>query len=272
MHSTIPPTTQYMFLVGLASLTAMGVGAVLFLPRIRPVELLREFVSTDWKYIGVAWVVTFVANELAHRFRAERTFTGLVYAVEGPAVAAFQTVTAPALTAVFTAVYLVGLPFIALFTYFKLKAHDEGEARRYALAYVCLVVLATPFFLLFPVSIPALYPGVGVEGLAFELSPVIEAGMFATDTMVKAFPSLHTGLSVLAALYARKAGTRYAWVATALAGAIVLSTFYLGIHWIVDAVAAVLLVLVAYWISRRVDPERLDPRRLPASGLRRLRS
>ena len=264
MVLAVSPATEYTLLVAFASLSVMGVGALVFLPRVKPLSFVRELLHTDWKYLGVAWLVTAGVNAIAHRYHAERTFTWFIYAIEGPLVAAFQTVASTPLTVFFTGAYLVGFPVIVLFTYFKLKAHDEHEARRYALAYVVLVLLAVPFFLMFPVAIPALYAPVDVDPLIFDLSPVITAGMFATDTMIKAFPSLHTGLSVLAALYARKAGSRYAAVAFVLAGTIVLSTFYLGIHWLTDAVFAVVLVGVAYWISRRIDPERVFP--VPALG------
>ncbi|WP_049999233.1 phosphatase PAP2 family protein [Halococcus sediminicola] len=260
----VSTTTAYTLSVALASFFVMGVGAVVFLPRLDPVGFLKEFLRTDWKYLGVAWLVTNGVNTVAHRFHAEQTFTWLVYEFEGPVVAAFQSVANEPLTLLFTAAYLVGFPTIVLFTYFKLKAHDEREARRYALAYVVLVLLAVPFFVFVPVGIPALYPAVAVQPLIFDVSPVIRAGMLATDTMVKAFPSLHTGLSVLAALYARKAGVRYAATAGALAALIVFSTFYLGIHWLTDAAFAVVLVGIAYWVSRNVAPERVLP--VPAFG------
>ncbi len=259
MVPVIPLTTEYMLFVTLASAVTMILGAVVFLPHLRPVGFAKEFLRTDWKYLGVAWIVTAGVNAAAHRFHADRTFTWLIYELEGSVVAAFQTVASVPLTMFFTAAYLVGFPAIVLFTYFKVKAHDEREARRYALAYVVLVLLALPFFIFVPVGIPALYAPVDIRPLIFNLSPIIQAGMLATDTMVKAFPSLHTGLSVLAALYARKADSRYAATAFVLASTIVLSTFYLGIHWLTDAVFAIVLVGIAYWVSRRIDPERVLP-------------
>ncbi|WP_435076502.1 phosphatase PAP2 family protein [Halococcus sp. AFM35] len=260
----VSPTTAYTLSVALGTLFVMALGAVVFLPRLDLVSFGREFLHTDWKYLGVAWLVTNGVNTIAHRFHAEQTFTWLIYEFEGTVVAAFQSVASEPLTVMFTAAYLVGFPTIVLFTYFKLKAHDEREARRYALAYVVLVLLAVPFFVFVPVGIPALYPAVAVQPLIFDVSPIIRAGMLATDTMVKAFPSLHTGLSVLAALYARKAGPRYAATAGVLAGLIVFSTFYLGIHWLTDAAFAVVLVAVAYWASRNIAPERVLP--VPALG------
>ncbi|MFC5970412.1 phosphatase PAP2 family protein [Halomarina salina] len=265
MMVPLQPETQYVVGMTAAALVAFLVGARVFLPDLRPVAFVREFLRTDWRYIGLAWVVTFCVNELAHRFHADRTFTNYVYELEGPAVATFQSVTAIvpewaayALTAFFTVAYLVGFPFIVLFTYFKLKAHDEGQARRYAMAYIVLVLLAVPFFLLFPVGIPGLYL-LEVRPLMLDFNPIIRAGVMATDTLVKAFPSLHTGLSVLAALYARNASEKYSRLVSALAFIIVLSTLYLGIHWLTDALAAAVLAAGVYWFTQRVDPDRFNP-------------
>ncbi|PSP74621.1 hypothetical protein BRC86_05530, partial [Halobacteriales archaeon QS_3_64_16] len=108
----------------------------------------------------------------------------------------------------------------------------------------------------------------GVEALLYDLHPVIRAGIAATDTLVKAFPSLHAGLSILAALYARKAGRRYAYTAGALAVGITLSTLYLGIHWLSDIAFVLALVGLAYWLSRQLDPAALDPRSSHSLGSR----
>ncbi|WP_435153092.1 phosphatase PAP2 family protein [Haladaptatus sp. DFWS20] len=231
------------------------VGKQVFLPDARIRTLFRDFFKTDWKYLGVAWVVTNIVNTLALHFHAGRTFTEFVYAIEGATVATFQGIASTPLTLAFTAVYLVGFPFVVLFTYFKLKAHDEEEAKRYALAYVFLVLLAVPFFILFPVKVSSLYLTT-VEPLMYELDPAIKYGIFSTDTLVKAFPSLHTGLSVLAALYARKADAAYSYTIGVLAVAIVFSTLYLGVHWVTDAVFAVVLVACAYYLSQRVSEPR----------------
>ena len=252
MFPSLELGTQFTLIVAIPSIAALLVGKRLFLPDERFRTLFRDFLRTDWKYLGVAWVVTEIVNTLAFNFHASRTFTGAIYAIEGGTVAAFQAIASTPLTVLFTGVYLVGFPFIVLFTYFKLKAHDEEEAQRYALAYVALVLMAVPFFLFFPVKVSSLYLS-DVEALMYELSPAIQYGIYSTDTLVKAFPSLHTGLSVLAALYARKADQQYAYTTGVLAVSIVFSTLYLGVHWITDAAFAVLLVLLAYHLSRRVS-------------------
>ena len=252
MASALPPGTLFTLLVAVPSLLAFLVGKYVFLPTASPRAIVQDFLRTDWKYLGVAWSVTYLVNNLAMHFHASNTFTSTIYEIEGATVAAFQANTATPLTILFTAIYLVGFPFVVLFTYFKLKAHDEEEAYRYAMAYVCLVVLAVPFFILFPVKITSLYL-LQVEPLMYELSPIIQQGIYATDTLVKAFPSLHTGLSLLAALYARKAGVAYGATVAVLAVGIVFSTLYLGIHWLTDIVFAIVLVALANYVARRID-------------------
>ncbi|WP_254534902.1 phosphatase PAP2 family protein [Halomarina litorea] len=255
------PVTAYTVGMALATLGALLLGTLTFIPRKqrRPRVVVRELVRTDWKYLGVAWAVTLVVNELAFRFHADRLVTDTVYALEGPVVAAFQTVTTPALTFGFAVLYLVGFPFLVLFSYFKLKVHDREQACRYAMGYALLVVVAAPLFLAFPVRITGQYLPT-VDPLLLTVHPVVGEGVLATDTLVKAFPSLHTGLSVLAALYARHSSRRYATVAGVLAAGIVVSTFYLGIHWLVDAMAAAVLAGAAYHASQRFPLPRFARR------------
>lgn len=258
MAFSLPLETQFTLFMLVSTIAALVVGFRVFLPETPLRDVLVGFLRTDWKYLGVAWLVTAGVNEAAHRFHANRVYTGAVHAAEGSVVLWFQAITAPSLTVVMSALYLVGFPFLVLFTYFAVKARDRAEARRYALAYACLTLSSLPFFLLVPVGITAHYLP-AVSPLLYDLHPVIGAGIAVTDTLVKAFPSLHAGLSILAALYARKATPRYARVAWGLAVGITLSTLYLGIHWLSDIAFVLVLVALSYLLSRHVDPVALNP-------------
>ncbi|QDX41083.1 phosphatase PAP2 family protein [Salarchaeum sp. JOR-1] len=261
----LSPVDEYMLAVTAATVLGLLASAAVFLPR-SPAWYVREFLRTDWKYLGAAWLVAENLPSLAEANNVEQTFTDAVYAVEGGTVAAVQSVASPPLTWAFVAFYLVVFPVLVPLTYFALKSYaSELDARRYAVSYVLVVLLATPFFVRTPVSIPALYPPAGVDPLVF-VTPEVEAGMLATDSMLKAFPSLHTGLSVLAALYARKTIRLYALSAGVSAAVIVVSTFYLGMHWLVDAAAAIVLAGLAYALAHRIPPEAV----LPFPGYRRL--
>lgn len=260
-----PPAREYMLAVIAATALGLLLAAAVFLPR-SPMWYVREFIRTDWKYLGVAWLVAEALPALAEANRVDGTFTHVVYGVEGSTVAAIQSVASPPLTWTLAAFYLVVFPVLVPFTYLALKAHASArDARRYAVSYVLVVLFALPFFLRTPVSIPALYPPANVDPLVF-VTPDVEAGMLATDSMLKAFPSLHTGLSVLAALYARKTTRHYALAAAGSAAVIVVSTFYLGMHWFVDAAAAAVIAGGAYSLAYRIPPEAV----LPFPGYRRL--
>lgn len=256
------PETQFVLGVLAAAAIAFVVGSRVFLAGVGPVALVREFRRTDWRYAGLAGAVTLCGTVLVEHLHAAWSVTDYVYRLEGPTVAAFQSVAtvvpewaAYALTGVLTAAYLVGFPFVVLFTYVKLKTHDETQARRYAMAYCVLVALAVPLFALFPVDVPGLYL-LDVRPLMLDFNPVVRAG--ATATLAGTFPGLTTGLSVLAALYARDTTEGYARVAAALAVVVVFSSLYLGVHWLTDAAVAAVLAGAVYRATRRLDADRLD--------------
>lgn len=245
--------------MGAASTLAVVVGLLLFRPALfrTPVRSVQEMIRYDSAYLGFAWLVTVTVNELAFQFHSSTLDTHRVYAVEGTIVEQFQTLATPLLTLVCSVVYLVAFPTLLILTYFVVKAQCPVRARRYTVAYATLVGASAPLFLVFPVEIPGLYLE-GVDPLLFNVHPYIEQGLLATDTMVKAFPSLHTGLSVLAALYARHTPARYRYTAWVVTGTIVVSTFYLGIHWLSDAIAGAALAYVVYRLTRDITPPELD--------------
>lgn len=253
----LAPALVYVFAVAAATGLSFCLGVYTLIPERSLLGLVREFLRTDWRYLGVAWIVTLLVNELAKHHRGSM-FTDAIIALEGDAVAAFQAFVTPHLVVFFAFVYLVCFPLVVHLTYFKLKyTAEEEEAYRYVVGYVSLLVLAAPFFVLFPVRVAGLsLPS--VDYLLFDFGPVARVGIRATDTLVKAFPSLHTGLSVLAAIYARKTDATYQYTVWGLVGLILFSTLYLGVHWLTDLLFGSLLVPLAYGISRWVAlrPER----------------
>ncbi|WP_256299731.1 phosphatase PAP2 family protein [Haloarchaeobius salinus] len=259
--------TLFTIIVAVPTLVAFAVGFSLFVPGASPREFARELVRTDWKYLGVAWVVTQGVNTMAGTFHSGAAYTAVIYDLEGTAVLAFQAVTWEPLTYFMALVYLIGFPFLTLFTYFKLKVHDREQARRYCAGYALLVLFALPYFLAFPVAVTSEYLGQTASGepvmraLLYDLHPIVSEGITTTDTLVKAFPSLHTGISAMAALYARETDRPYAWLAGILTVLIMFSTFYLGVHWLSDAAFALVLVGIAYYISQRMpDPAVYEAR------------
>ncbi|MFC4407460.1 phosphatase PAP2 family protein [Haloarchaeobius iranensis] len=259
--------TLFTLVVTVPTLITFAVGFALFVPETSPREFARELVRTDWKYLGVAWVVTQGVNTMAATFHSGAAYTSVIYDLEGTTVLYFQAFTWEPMTYFLAFVYLIGFPFVTLFTYFKLKVHDREQARRYCAGYALLVLLALPYFLAFPVAVTSEYLGQTASGepvmraLLYNLHPIVSEGITSTDTLVKAFPSLHTGISAMAALYARETDRPYAWLAGILTVLIMFSTFYLGVHWLTDAAFALVLVGIAYYISQRMpDPAVYEAR------------
>ncbi|WP_435358941.1 phosphatase PAP2 family protein [Haloarchaeobius sp. DFWS5] len=264
---SLSPGTMFSLLVAVPTLLTFALGFRLFVPDTSPRRFVKQLLTTDWKYLGLAWVVTFGVNTLAHHFYAGRAYTNVIYNLEGTTVMAFQSFTWEPLTYAMTFVYLILFPFVTLFSYWKIKAHDPEQARRYCAAYAMLVLMALPYFLAFPVAVTSDYLGHTASGgrvmhaLMYDLDPIITQGITSTDTLVKAFPSLHTGISALAAVYSRYSTKTYARLTGFLTVCIMFSTFYLGVHWLTDAAFALVLVGIAFYASQRIaDPATYEAR------------
>lgn len=82
----------------------------------------------------------------------------------------------------------------------------------------------------------------------------------AETTTLDAFPSGHTALSVIPALLATRRFPRLAPLFCIWAFSIVFATVYIGVHYVVDVVAGLILagltLALAPWLSRRMDSGR----------------
>lgn len=214
----------------------------------------------DARYIVPPLVASGVAS-LASELSPYPARTAAVYGLEGALVAPFQAVTHPFATQLFAAVYVLVYPLLLLFTYVALKREGGGRHVRYATTYTAVILVATPVFYFVPVGVTGYYLD-SVEPLLYERSGVVGSSMTAVDTLRKALPSLHAGLATTASLYAPEG---YAWLSWATTALVLLSTLYLGIHWLVDLVAGVALAYGCY----RLTPAMLGALRATRRHLER---
>ena len=203
-----------------------------------------------------------VVNKVARDFGPELSWilgwnvTGFIYGLEGGFVAQVQSVATPWLTTFLSAVYLVGyvslltFPFVAYLTHPDRKVL-ETTAVAYGLNYAIGLVCYTLFISYGPRN---LIPDM-VDPLLYGTYPQAQLVTSRVNVNTNVFPSLHTSLSVTVALLAwrtRDTFPRWTVVAVPLAGCVVVSTMYLGIHWATDVVAGVLLAVVSVWLARRL--------------------
>lgn len=204
--------------------------------------------------LAVSQLVAFISN-----LQGPTLYTSLVYALEGSAVALFQSFTHPVLTTFLIFAYMVAYPVLTLLTYFKLHSFENGSELKFAGSYVLLTAMAAPFFYFIPVEVTGYYLE-GVKPLLYEFHPIFYQWFTSFDPLTKALPSLHAGISMLSVFYAWKYAKLYRFVAGFVTLTIIFSTFYLGIHWITDAVIGTIMAFAAFYL---VDTGRITSDILP---------
>lgn len=183
----------------------------------------------------------------------ELNITGLIYAVEGESVARLQSLASPALTTYFSLVYLYGYAFLLVFPLVAyLAAEDAGPLRETAIAYVLNYSLGVVAYVLFIAYGPRNFIPDLVDPLLYSTYPQAQLLTSEVNVNTNVFPSLHSSLSVTVALLAWRTRDLYRrWypIACFLAGSVVVSTMYLGIHWATDVVAGGSLAVCSVYLA-----------------------
>jgi len=182
--------------------------------------------------------------------------TGYIHSLEGGFVPWVQSFATPPLTAYFSFVYVYGYAFLLVFPVAAYLAHPEPRRlRELVVGYGLNYVLGLVCYALFVAYGPRNLLADQVDSLLFVTYPEFQLLTSQVNTNTNVFPSLHTSLSVtVAALAVRSRAVYPLWavVATALAASIVVSTMYLGIHWLTDVVAGVALAGVCVGLAGRL--------------------
>lgn len=273
-------------LVGLGHLALLG--AALLLTSQAPLRSGRGFAwpqagqlrplaalfALYWGVIAVHMVL--VQLDPALTAWVGRDYARVLYDVEGDAVAAFQGVQHPALDVVVLGAYMFGYPFMIYFApFFYLLHRDRRALRLAALSFAVLYALTLPFYVLAPVSNPwqvahePWYQGRAVSFRLGELWPDIVDSYWRFTTPNNELPSLHAAISAMTTMVAWKLGyRRFAGFAACFAAAIPLASFYLGVHWLLDALVgeAFALMAVAAGLKLSARFPAAGPAVLPAPG------
>jgi len=183
--------------------------------------------------------------------------TELIHALEGRFVADLQSLTTPELTAYFSFVYVFGYVFLLTFPLVAYALHDDvrplytlllSYTLNYGLGLVCYVLVVAYG--------PRNFMPELVDSLLYANWPRSQVLTSQVNVNTNVFPSLHTSLSVTVALVAlrfRETYRRWLPIAGFLAASITVSTMSLGIHWLTDVVAGVVLAVAsvagAEWVA-----------------------
>ncbi|GIP31395.1 phosphatase PAP2 family protein [Paenibacillus sp. J2TS4] len=189
---------------------------------------------------------------------AQPDFTPAIYQLEGDLVASIQHFFEhPALTSLSTFFYVVVFQAVMIVS-IALYIYQKQYKLFYAVCYALIInyVVAIPFYLFFPVfEAWSFHPDVRL--LILDSFPTFEQTYRSLSGLDNCFPSLHTSLSVTMAVIALKSGNRFwGWFASLTAAFIIFSIFYMGIHWVTDAVAGSVLGVSASLIALRISQGR----------------
>ena len=183
--------------------------------------------------------------------------TNDIYALEGTFVGWVQSFSTPVADMYFAYIYIYGYIFLLLFpllAYFVLS--NDRPVREATFAYALNYGVGLVCYVLFIAYGPRNVMPDLVDQVLYVHWPESNLLTSAVNANVNVFPSLHTSLAVTVALLAFRTRDEYPlWtpIASVLALSVMISTMYLGIHWLTDVVAGILLavfsVATAAWLT-----------------------
>jgi membrane-associated phospholipid phosphatase len=165
----------------------------------------------------------------------------------------------------YSASYFVIFPVLCLYVAWALaRQRDPRAYQAVSLAVAIDYAISLPFFLFFPVPERWSSPLTEAMLLSDKVSDKLIEYMRPLSGLDNCFPSFHVSLTVLvvAACFLFRVPLRMA--ALALGGAIVLSTFVLGVHWIPDMIAGFAVGIASLLLAWRIVHRGRSPFLTPA--------
>ena len=197
-------------------------------------------------------------------------YSPLIHSIEGDIVVEIQNWGNNVYFTYFLAfMYFVTFTFILYFSLtFYFFCGEEKHARKIALAYLLNYLFVLPFYLFFPVTetwraYEFLDAPQKMQALLFNFNRDILQCVTTFSALNNCFPSMHTSLSITIALISLNSKyKRYSLFCWTSAFLIILSTMYLGIHWVLDVAAGVILAVIVYLLCNKIDYEISFPFRI----------
>lgn len=241
---------------------------LLFALRANPLSAAGNVVQeifTSRKYLlhAVVMIAILFFNKaelmLEKKLNYQADFTVSIYRIEGNFIAGIQQVFHNDILTMVTSYFYVAIfPSIMIASIF-IYTYQKNYHLFYAVVYAIMFnyMIAIPFYLFFPVNEAWTFlPNVHL--LIKDVFPTFEQDYRPLSGLDNCFPSLHTSISVSMAVIAVKSRNAF-WKAFVPLSAIVIifAIFYLGIHWLSDMSAGIVLGVFAARVGLRVSEGKL---------------
>jgi len=181
--------------------------------------------------------------------------TSILYSMEGLLVARIQDIAPSFSIPVFSALYMFGFPYLLIAPLVLYLLSSQTRALKTLLfAYMLNYIVGQICYTLFVAYGPRVHLS-QVDGLMYQAYPMTQDMTGAVSAATDVFPSLHTSLAVVVLLVAwqtRDAHPRWYGITAVVATGIVLSTMVLGIHWLVDVIAGIVLAVWSVYAAGRI--------------------
>lgn len=227
-------------------------------------QFVQEIVTSRKYFIHfIAMIAILCFNKieisLENHMQPIADFTPSIYKFEGNFVFVFQRLLeTPWLTYTLSFFYIVVFPALTI-TSILIYTFQKNYKLYYAICYALMLnyMIAIPFYLFFPVNeVHAYHPE--VKFLILQAFPTFETEYRPLSDLDNCIPSLHTSISISVALIAlRSQNTFWRRFVPISALIIIASIFYLGIHWLTDMAAGLVLGVFAAQLALRLSEGRL---------------
>ena len=252
----------WMLTLGLLNLVLLIIGLFVFFPKgwfSRFRENTGYILTGQLPWIGLIIGVVVLQLVEVHFLDSFATalvghdFTSAFVTVEDGAVHWFIQHWNPVLLTIFVYIYIGIYPFTLWFTpLYYVLTNQTCPIKVFALSLLFIYIIALPFYLFFPIV--NVYTYYHEPSALNTVIPGINNFFYSTTTTNNCFPSLHVAMALLVFLSVTLTKNKWYKIFTGImAGGVIISVMYLGIHWIIDVIGgAVLSISVFYLMQRRI--------------------
>lgn len=200
-------------------------------------------------------LTTLVENAIRNPAEAtqEVIYTNWIFSISGNAIRVLQDrLDYQILVDISIIVYVWIFTFILYFTPILLLCLDDRPTiRRYSVAMLFNYVILIPFYLFFPVTVTGFYSESGLTPLLY-INTNWGRVVTSVDPLNNDFPSGHVSIVLTTMLVLASAGWErkgYVYFLGASVIGIVFAVLYLGVHWLADVFAGLVLAVGATMLA-----------------------